>query len=84
MVGYVLPVLVQAEVPLCGCAPPLKSRYPAVSSNLRPSELEGRGRGQCEVVRGKRQQLDELEFLSGRGAGGGRSWQGLARAADHR
>lgn len=38
-------------------------------SDIRPSELggEGAGKGQCEVERGKRQQLDELEFLSGRG-----------------
>lgn len=52
----------------------------------QPPSLRGEGarKGQCEVVRGKRQQLDELEFLSGRGAGGGRSWQALARAADHR
>lgn len=45
----------------------------------------GWGKGQCEVVRGRRQQLDELEFLSGRGAGGGspgRSWQGQPTIGD--
>lgn len=33
-------------------------------------------------MRGKRQQLDELEFLSGRGAGGGRPWQGQPTIGD--
>lgn len=51
-----------------------------------PSPRTGEGgKGQCEVVRGRRQQLDELEFLSGRGAGWGspgRSWQGQPTIGD--
>lgn len=64
-----------------GVRPCLPSSTPARrATSVSPSW--GRARGQCEVVRGKRQQLDELEFLSGRGAGGGRSWQGQPTIGD--
>lgn len=63
----------------CAALPPIK--YPACRATSVPPSW-GRAKGQCEVVRGKRQQLDELEFLSGRGAGGGRSWQGQPTIGD--
>lgn len=50
-------------------------KYPARRKQPPSLRAGGRDKGQCEVVRGKRQrqqqQLDELQFLSGRGAGGG-------------
>lgn len=50
-------------------------KYPARRKQPPSLRAGGWGKGQCEVVRGKRQrqqqQLDELDFLPGRGAGGG-------------
>lgn len=67
-----------------GAQPRLCPGTPACrATSVAPSW--GGGKGQCEVVRGRRQQLDELEFLSGRGAGGGspgRSWQGQPTIGD--
>lgn len=38
-------VFLQAELLCRKCAPARAAKYPAMSSNLRPSELEGRGKG---------------------------------------
>lgn len=71
VVGYVplrsREVLLQAGVLCRGCAAQPAVEYPACRATSVPPSW-GRAKGQCEVVRGKRrQQLDELEFLSGRG-----------------